>query len=659
MKFNILFTCLIVFSCFAKGQILIEDFESSSAQSGLFPNGWTTSNNEWTINDPSTGTPGGNGSTTIVEPTNTSQLSGNCSNVYAIVDSDGFGSGNSQSTDLISPIIDLSAFSGGITLSFNHSFRVFGTPVAKIETSIDSGQTWSLLHSYPNVSSYGPQFYDISSLAGHKNVQIRFHYEGNYDWWWAIDDIIIKQSPSKDISLTSLNIPSIKGPGITTIKGSVTNLGVDTINYFDIIWDNGNGAQSGTFNVSLAYGESYDFEHLISMQASPLQQYNIVVKAVFQGDEDTTNNALVHNLDIGAFNPFKKVLFEDQTIGANNFGFWSPRGIVRMEELMLSNSSDSLEIISIHGNAGTGTSDAMYYSMYQDSCFNNNYVSANAWPQSLIDRKTVKGLETAIGSSINHFNEFKNDFGYANIDVIPSYDTISRELMVETDLKFAINMANLNLALVITEDSVHDPDDMGYSQFNAYNGGGNGPLASIGVDFTTAGNPVPPNMMYFRNVARKIIPSFSGSSTALPSPVLADSSYNYTFATYSIPNEYDPSKLRAIVLLIDPTNGFVYNSNGANVNGPKKIGVNETPLPFKLNVYPNPCSEKLYYHIEKAGDTKVTLIDIKGTIVYSHNVLANAESNNYSIDVSSYARGMYLLRLETENTQFSKKIVLD
>ena len=50
-------------------------------------------------------------------------------------------------------------------------------------------------------------------------------------------------------------------------------------------------------------------------------------------------------------------------------------------------TTSSIEIISIHGNTGSGTSDAMYNMIYQSACFNNAFVSANAWPQNMIDRK--------------------------------------------------------------------------------------------------------------------------------------------------------------------------------------------------------------------------------------------------------------------------------
>ena len=54
---NILLLFIPLISINLNAQILSEDFETTSASIGTFPNGWTTSDADWTINDPTTGTP--------------------------------------------------------------------------------------------------------------------------------------------------------------------------------------------------------------------------------------------------------------------------------------------------------------------------------------------------------------------------------------------------------------------------------------------------------------------------------------------------------------------------------------------------------------------------------------------------------------------------
>ena len=655
---NISILFITIISININAQILSEDFESTSASIGTFPNGWTTSNAQWTINDPTTGTPGNSGSSTIIESIGSSISSGNCSNVYAIVDSDGLGNGNTQNTNLISPVMDLSNFTS-VVLEFNHSFEVWADPVARVESSIDSGLTWSVVHDFGTNSKYGHEIFNISSVAGNSNVQIRFHYEGDFDWWWAIDDVVIKQAELVDIAITSLDIPNIDGPGSTDISGLITNLGLDSISSFNILWNDGTGQQSETININLGFNDSYNFTHSTPIQTTSLLTYNIDVEVVALGDGDSTNNLLSHTLTIASFTPFKKVLFEDQTIGANDFGFYSPRGIVRLEEIMLTSSIDSIEIISVHGNMGSGTSDAMYNMTYQSACFNNAFVSTNAWPQNMIDRKSITGYGEIIGSSMVDFNNYKNDFGYADIDIFTVYDTNSRELIVSTDLKFAINCSNLNLAVVITEDSVHDDIDMGYSQSNAYYLG-NSIMATTGVDFLTAGNPVPPALMYFKNVAREIIPSFIGSNSALPDSLLGDSTYSFTFPTYTVPSEYDQSRLRAIVLLIDPSNGEVYNTKGENVDAPatSTVGIDNLSQFINFTIYPNPASTVATLNVEGiiGSNIIVELYNLLGELVVSENYTTRSDYYSQDLDISSLNNGIYNVRLVVDGIIYSKKL---
>ena len=61
------------------------------------------------------------------------------------------------------------------------------------------------------------------------------------------------------------------------------------------------------------------------------------------------------------------------------------------------------------------------------------------------------------------------------------HSIIPKTVIILHILEFATNYENLNLALVITEDSVHNTTDPGYMQFNAYFGGNNLLGAVVGL----------------------------------------------------------------------------------------------------------------------------------------------------------------------------------
>ena len=228
-------------------------------------------------------------------------------------------------------------------------------------------------------------------------------------------------------------------------------------------------------------------------------------------------------------------------------------------------------------------------------------------------------------------------------------------------MDFATNYNNLNLALVITEDSVKNVVDPGYNQTNAYNGGNNGPMASSTVNFENWGNPIPAPLMDYKFVARKIIPSFSGSNSALPNSIKADSSYSYSFPTYSVPIEYNEKKLRAIVLLIDPSNGQILNANGKNVFETSTLIINELNSSYSMQIFPNPSSGKAFMKLnfDLSPNAELIMSDLSGKIVYQQSLNSSNNNRVYEINKTGINSGIYILTLKNNNIIMNKKVVFD
>ena len=470
----------------------------------------------------------------------------------------------------------------------------------------------------------------------------------------------ISSSPV-NLEMSELTTPNIIAPGNTNITGVVTNFGVDSIFSFDIVWDDGSGSQSETFNVGLGLGDSYNFTHGTPLATSSGQTYDIMVEVIANNDSDSTNNVLSKTLNSYSFMPDKKVVFENATISNTWWGIWCPRGIVSIEELSLSNYKDDVEIINIHHNVGSDSSslfyDAMYYKEYADSIYNNRFIAFSGFPRYLVDRKSTG---THQGTSlISEYVTYGQEFGFAEINLTTNYDSSLRELTVSTELEFATNYDNLNLALVITEDSVKNITDPGYNQTNAYNGGNNGPMASSSVNFETYGNPVPAPLMDYKYVARKIIPSFTGSSSALPSAVKADSLYNYTFPAYNVPSDYNEKKLRAIVLLIDPSNGQILNTNGKDVFETSTLNINELNSSYNMQIFPNPSSGKVFIKLNfgLSPNAEITMSDLSGKVVFKQLLNSFNSKRVFEINKTGINRGIYILSLKNENTILNKKII--
>jgi Secretion system C-terminal sorting domain/Viral BACON domain len=116
---------------------------------------------------------------------------------YAYLNSDAYGSGNSQNADLVSPLLDLSGYST-VNLQFNHYFKAYSGSSGSLSYSIDGGTTWTLIQSYTTTSPTNPATFDqaVNAVAGQAQVKFKWNYTGTYGWYWAIDDIAITGTSS-------------------------------------------------------------------------------------------------------------------------------------------------------------------------------------------------------------------------------------------------------------------------------------------------------------------------------------------------------------------------------------------------------------------------------------------------------------------------------
>ncbi len=151
----------------------------------------------WTVVDGGSG--GGAASTwTTANPGNRT-IGAPFADPWAIVDSDNAGTTATQDEQLITPVINASSCTT-VRLEFSNQFRWYsggGNEIADVDVSINGGPWQNVLRMQGGSDGYttpNTKSIDISSLtAGQANVRVRFYYyQGNYDWWWAIDNVVIQ-----------------------------------------------------------------------------------------------------------------------------------------------------------------------------------------------------------------------------------------------------------------------------------------------------------------------------------------------------------------------------------------------------------------------------------------------------------------------------------
>ena len=86
------------------------------------------------------------------------------------------------------------------------------------------------------------------------------------------------------------------------------------------------------------------------------------------------------------------------------------------------------------------------------------------------------------------------------------------------------------------------------------------------------------------------------------------------------------------------------------------VSIDAKDQSHSVHVYPNPSSGKLFIKMDNAVNSDLFLLDIRGKVVL--HKLMEINGNN-EIDLSSFAKGLYLLKISNESGTLTKKIILE
>ncbi|MDY0279098.1 MAG: M6 family metalloprotease domain-containing protein [Salinivirgaceae bacterium] len=156
--------------------------------------------------------------------THTSGLTGSTGN-YAYLNSNDYGSGNSQNADLITPTLNLTGYTN-ITLAFKHYFKQYTGSTAKLSYSIDNGASWNQIQPWTSNSSNPASFTRvITEVTNQSQVKFKWNYTGSWGYYWDIDDISITGT---EIS----NNPEPTSHATTFVVEEIINTSI-TLNWVD------------------------------------------------------------------------------------------------------------------------------------------------------------------------------------------------------------------------------------------------------------------------------------------------------------------------------------------------------------------------------------------------------------------------------------------
>lgn len=132
-------------------------------------------------------------------------------------------------------------------------------------------------------------------------------------------------------------------------------------------------------------------------------------------------------------------------------------------------------------------------------------------------------------------------------------------------------------------------------------------------------------------------------------PVLAQ------FSGTSIPNTITSTGGSMYVeFLTDPA----YRADGwlANYTSNSTLGINENQLSQDISVYPNPSKGVFTINLDFDRPVTYEILDVLGKQIYKTNKLIKGDN---TVDLSSFNKGIYLVKFKFENGYYVEKLIID
>lgn len=202
---------------------------------------------------------------------------------FVVFDSDGYGNDNkAENADLISPSINCTGQSF-VALSFLSGFTQYANSIGRVSVSNDGGTTWTQVYSV-NTDNTEQTLINISAYAANQaNVKIKFNYQGNWDYFWVVDDVTVYAPATKDVAGVSINNGTYNALADApfTITGTLVNLGSEVVNSLTVNYkvDGGSAVSANLTGLNIAFGAEYNFSHTVPFNPSAAATYEITAYA--------------------------------------------------------------------------------------------------------------------------------------------------------------------------------------------------------------------------------------------------------------------------------------------------------------------------------------------------------------------------------------------
>ena len=176
-------------------------------------------------------------------------------NGFAFINSDAAGANATQNASIVfNQNIDLTT-EANVLLKFEQSHRRYAE-TTYVLWSTNGGTTWNEVEvngsMATNTNTTNPADCQVNlsnEIGGHDSVRIGFKYVGQYDWFWAVDDVKITTPDAHDVALNGLYWGSTGTWGARLPYYQIPTAQVTAIDFSGVVANNGTNNQNVTFGV--------------------------------------------------------------------------------------------------------------------------------------------------------------------------------------------------------------------------------------------------------------------------------------------------------------------------------------------------------------------------------------------------------------------------
>jgi len=133
-----------------------------------------------------------------------------------------------------------------------------------------------------------------------------------------------------------------------------------------------------------------------------------------------------------------------------------------------------------------------------------------------------------------------------------------------------------------------------------------------------------------------------------------------TGETWSATPDSIPDFFSAVLHSPDSLNAWIVGLGGKIYKGvPSTAGINQMSLNFDIKIYPNPSADLV--HVEMTSETNeiisYSLSDLTGRLIKNGQWSLYASHSSFRLNIVEVPKGVYMLKLNTENRQGTFRVI--